>query len=88
MAHKTARNFVLTSTWTRWPKLCSRPSGFRLLAIKTELSLKFADDIIDTVMSGGADVQAYGPALAAGRVGRQTITRAAAPESTLPFRPS
>jgi len=61
MAHKTARNFVLTSTWTRWPKLCSRPSGFRLLAIKTELSLKFADDIIDTVMSGGADVMAYGP---------------------------
>jgi len=42
-------------------ELCSRPSGFRLLAIKTELSLKFADDIIDTVMSGGADVQAYGP---------------------------
>jgi len=64
------------------------PLWFRLLAIKTELSLKFADDIIDTVMSGGADVQAYGPALAAGRVGRQTITRAAAPESTLPFRPS
>ncbi len=37
------------------------PLWFRLLVTKAELSPKFADDIVDTVLSGRADVQARGP---------------------------